>query len=732
MSICNKHLQEKLDLLSSYYVSDNSDFLALVAYAVEAVAEVIPACSQVSLWVDSTTQDGFVCAALYKQNCGLLDAQYVVPKKAFNALFTEAQKQCMFDASQLQERPETRLLRDNYLAACNITMSVATAIRFNGQLVAVLNCEYEQASSVSADEKQFLFELGERLSFAYLQHEYEKISQEQQSLNAIQQRLFIYSPDAILILKEGLIQACNKSALVLFSATDRQQLVGLSPVALSPEYQPCGQTSQSLADKMMLPENSSFERFDWVYDKLSGESFDAEMSLSTVAIGGDGQEMAIIRDISQQKRHQQKLKHLAYSCALTGLANRAALLEFCDETIAQDEVALSLLALDINNFKSINQSLGQATGDAVLQEVARRLQAFFEDYEDHCVARIGGNEFAVALTKNSNKMKLRLQAESLRHQLEQPVMLDDMALSIAATISICAYPEDGIYTGDVLGALSLSMEAARSSFVAIKVAGQANENTAEVRRLLLTQLETAINDDQLSLYYQPKLDLSSNRCIGFEALLRWHHPDKGLVPPGDFIPLVEKTRLITPLTHWVIKSACQQLHKWLQINPETVVAVNLSTRNLLDQNLPGFIAKELALYNIAPRHLQLEVTESSMMADPERSIQTINDLHDLGTPLSIDDYGTGHSSLAYLRSLPVQVLKIDKTFIADVLKFEHDRIIVESIITLAHSLGLSVVAEGVEDKETLAYLSKIGCDEIQGYYFSHPLPAADAASFLQR
>ncbi|NRB40535.1 MAG: sensor domain-containing phosphodiesterase [Pseudomonadales bacterium] len=440
----------------------------------------------------------------------------------------------------------------------------------------------------------------------------------------------------------------------------------------------------------------------------------------------------VIAEVSEQNNTQEKLKQLAYQCGLTALANRSALMEYCNSQIAMADGQLSLLSVDVNNFKSINHTLGEAAGDAVLVAIAQRLKHFFVANENVYIARVGGNEFVVAVSQNSNKMKLRLQAESLRHQLEQPVLLEDMALSIAVTIGICAYREDGLLTGDLLAALSLAMEQARCEFVPIKVAGQANGNNADVRRLLITQLETAIQNDQLSLYYQPKLKLDGETCIGFEALIRWNHPEKGLVPPAQFIPMVEKTRLITPLTHWVIKQACAQLQQWLKINPDIIIAINLSTRNLLDQNLPSFIKKQLELHDIDAKHLQLEVTESSMMADPERSIETMEQLHKLGTPLAIDDYGTGHSSLAYLRTLPVQVLKIDRTFIAEVLKFEHDRIIVESIINLAHSLGLQVVAEGVEDWETQDYLAGIGCDETQGYYFSRPLPANLAKYFLSR
>lgn len=693
----------------------------------------LPDCARVCLWMrgEGAQKRGFHRVAQLglsqdqsETNSGWLESD-------FPAFFSALHHQPLIDASQAQVDSRTVELSETYLQPLKIQALLCVPIHFENQVVGVLCAEYRQYSEWSAELKQLLVEVAGLLGLVHSDVRHKALLERQKHVFQVQNTLIDNAPDAIFLLNDGCIINANEAATQLFGADSAEQLLGLMPAELSPVMQDSGERSDIAAESIITSVLSGqYQRYEWKHQRLDGQDFYTEVTLSRLPGKNMGVIVGLMRDLTPIKQQQEKLNSLAYGCALTGLANRQASMEFCSALLDQEVPNFTLLSIDLNNFKSINQSLGTAAGDAVLCQVARRLQDFFGGSDNVCIARVGGNEFAVILTENSNKMKLRLQAEKLRKQLESPIAVEDMQLSIGVTIAICEYPEDGRSIDQLLRSLSMTQEYARSRFSPIMAFSKSHDDPSEVRRLLITQLERAIDYGELSLFYQPKIDLQSRRCTSFEALIRWKHPEKGLVPPDQFIPQVEKTRLITPLTRWVIRTACQQLQSWLPLQKDLSIAVNLSTRNLLDQNLPGFIQQQLDEFGLAPEHLHLEITESSMMADPERALKTLHALHDLGTPLVIDDYGTGHSSLAYLRSLPVQTLKVDRTFICEVQHHSHDRIIVESIITLAHNLNLSVVAEGVEDDESLNYLADIGCDAVQGYVISRPLPAEEAANFL--
>jgi len=386
--------------------------------------------------------------------------------------------------------------------------------------------------------------------------------------------------------------------------------------------------------------------------------------------------------------------------------------------------AFALCILDLDGFKEINDTLGHDAGDVLLREVARRLSNGVRPGD--LVARLGGDEFALLLQNVDAAIATRV-AEQLSGLLAHGFELGGQRLDVRASIGIAVHPTDGQDPATLLRRADLAMYVAKRSHATSVVFAPEQDQDSTERLTLLSELREAIETDQLVLYYQPKQDLSRGLVTGAEALVRWQRPDRGIIPPDRFIPLAEQTGLIGPLTDWVLRAAVQQAHIWQREHPEMRVAVNLSMRNLQDPDLAQKIAGLLQRW---PAQLDVEITESALMADPERALATLLALSDVGLRIAIDDFGTGYSSLAYLKRLPVDVLKIDRSFVRDLHTNTNDQIIVRSTIDLAHNLGLRVVAEGVEDAIAADVLREFGCDEIQGYYLSRPVPPREFEGWL--
>jgi len=433
------------------------------------------------------------------------------------------------------------------------------------------------------------------------------------------------------------------------------------------------------------------------------------------------------------QRQAAENAHQALHDALTGLPNRTMLRDRTDQAIHQADrelVPAALLLIDLDRFKEVNDTLGHHYGDQLLVQVGERLQAALRQVDT--VARLGGDEFAVLLPRIETGEGATTVARKLQDVLEEPFLLEDLALDVEASIGVAVYPQHGSDADELLQHADIAMYVAKETHAGFVLFDPAQDQHSPRRLALLGELRRAIESDQLVLHYQPKVDAHSGRVLGVEALVRWQHPDHGLIPPGEFIPLAERTGLIGPLTHYVLDAALRQCQQWRQAGHELAVAVNISARRLLDVEFPDEVASLLARWEVPARLLVVEITESTIMADPDRALEILGRLDAMGVQLSIDDFGTGYSSMAYLKSLPVHELKVDRSFVTQMNSDSRDAVIVRSTIDLGRNLGLRVVAEGVEDQTTLQELDVLGCDAIQGYYVSRPVPPDDLIRWLEQ
>lgn len=431
------------------------------------------------------------------------------------------------------------------------------------------------------------------------------------------------------------------------------------------------------------------------------------------------------------RKNAQTLHHRAFHDALTGLPNRSLLHDRIEQAIraAQRETRpLALLLLDLNRFKEVNDTFGHSEGDLLLQEVGTRLQGVLR--ESDTVARLGGDEFAILLPA-TDCVGAREVADKVLMELDRPFARGDHTLDMGASAGIALYPEHSTDAAGLLRCADVAMYAAKLNGSGSAVYAADEDRYSAARLALISDLRRAIEQEQLELHYQPKIDLDSGEVTGVEALARWRHPERGFVPPGQFVQLAEHTGLIKPLTLWVIGDALRQCREWRDAGTEVNVAVNLSARNLHDPSLPDHVAELLQRWEAEAGWLEVEITESAIMADPARAREILTRLHELGVTISIDDFGTGYTSLSFLNHLPVDEIKIDRTFVTDVSANEDNAFIVQSIIVLGHHLRLDVVAEGVEDQEGLEVLRGMKCDVAQGYYLSRPLPADQCATWLE-
>ena len=430
--------------------------------------------------------------------------------------------------------------------------------------------------------------------------------------------------------------------------------------------------------------------------------------------------------------------HQAMHDELTGLPNRACFFDRTDQALRQagrDGSTTAVLLFDLDRFKEINDTLGHKYGDRVLYEVGPRIRAGLR--EGDTLARLGGDEFCVLLPRVEGLGTALQVAQRIITLLQAPFEIDGMNLAVDASCGIAIAPEDGDSADLLLQRADVAMYVAKDAHADVVIYDDALDVNTPARLALLGELRTAIAHEQLVLHYQPKAELGSGRVEGVEALIRWAHPTLGLLSPDQFIPLAEHTGLIMPLTSWVLDTALRQLRQWQHelggSSPaELSMAINLSTRSLLDDAFPAEVVAALDRWGVPAHLLELEITESAIMVDPGRAHRLLTELAAVGVKLTIDDFGTGYSSLAYLKDLPVDQLKIDRSFVLNMQDDQNDAIIVRSVIDLGHNLGLKTVAEGIEDIGTWRQLARLGCDSAQGFFVARPMPADELSSWGHR
>lgn len=532
--------------------------------------------------------------------------------------------------------------------------------------------------------------------------------------------------DAIFIMDDnGKIREANRAAIAMFGH-DEFGLRGRSIVTLI------------ASAKNLLPRESmqfapvpDAGRSEMIARRLDGTEFPVEIMIRQMVTETSCHQIAFVRDITERKAHQRELEHLASHDSLTELPNRGHFLRTLREAIRSAEHSggpFALLLLDLNRFKEINDTLGHHVGDNLLREIAGRLKKPLRRTD--MIARLGGDEFAILLNPAPDRALVSAIAKGLQDAFDTPLHYEDMDLDLGASIGAAFFPEDSVKAEELVQKADVAMYSAKRASEPMAFYDRAMDRHY-VRHLTMTgDLKRAIENGDLALHYQPKIDIERGVVIGVESLLRWKHPLYGFVPPDEFVRIAENTGLIHKLTDWVLEAAFAQCARWHAAGNKLNVAINLSARSLHDNELSSRINALLEKYEIAPEFIVLEITEGAIMADPERARAIIGRLHDRGLKLSIDDFGTGYSSLGYLKKLPVNELKIDKSFVFEMTTNEGDRVIVKSTIDLAHNLGLSVVAEGVENAETLGALRALRADVAQGYFMSKPLPAADFNEWL--
>ncbi|MBA3689964.1 MAG: EAL domain-containing protein [Actinobacteria bacterium] len=426
-------------------------------------------------------------------------------------------------------------------------------------------------------------------------------------------------------------------------------------------------------------------------------------------------------ELAEREREKE---HQAMHDALTGLPNRTLFQHRLQEAIAdaeRDGTALGVMIMDLDHFKEINDTLDHHYGDLLLQEIGPRLSSVLRP--EDLMARLGGDEFGVVLPELSEDHIAIRVAERLIEEMEHPVVVEGIALDVSASIGIATFPLHSDDVETLLRRADVAMYAAKESGGGYEVYSSALDKNSPSRLTLIGQVRPAIDNEEFFLHYQPKARLADGRVTGVEALIRWQHPERGLVPPDEFIPLVERTVLLRPLTQFVLDEALRQWHQWSHAGIQLEVAVNLSPRSLLDPQLPDVVGQFLERWGVPPRFLTLELTESFLMSDSGRSLGVLAELSNIGVMLSIDDFGTGYSSLSYLKRLPIGEIKIDRSFVMNMHESANDAMIVRATVELGRNLGLRVVAEGVETQDAWDQLAELRCDVAQGYFLCRPIPA---------
>jgi diguanylate cyclase (GGDEF)-like protein/PAS domain S-box-containing protein len=438
------------------------------------------------------------------------------------------------------------------------------------------------------------------------------------------------------------------------------------------------------------------------------------------------------RDVTERMRAEERVQYLANYDVLTGLPNRSLMQDRLTQTVAnahRNRLRVALMHIDLDRFKVVNETLGHYVGDVLLKQAAERMRKMTNGADT--VARVGGDEFTIVFPHVTSLQTLSAAAEILLDDLARPFPGDGQELFVSASVGISIYPDDASTADELIkhadAAMSTAKQVGRNNFQFF-TPGMNHE--AEDRMLIEAGLRNAIQRDELSLVYQPKIDLATRRMFGAEALLRWKHPKLGMISPSHFVPVAEEVGLVGQIGEWVLHTACRQIRQWQDAGYSLQLAVNVSARQFQDYDVAELVKDILRDTGVLAQNLEIELTESAVMSDAESSIVTLERLAALGVQIAIDDFGTGYSSLSYLKRLPLDVLKIDQSFVRDISSDPNDAAIVRAIITLARSLGIKVIAEGVENEAQLAFLNAYGCNYAQGYLFGKPLTAAQVVRLI--
>ncbi|MEX6501430.1 putative bifunctional diguanylate cyclase/phosphodiesterase [Pseudomonas zhanjiangensis] len=664
---------------------------------------------------------------LYRSDSASHEAPPPIPACAYPAYLRALQDGRAIDADDAWRDPRTRELREDYLEPQGIGALLDASIRVGGEVVGVLCLEHVGPPRAwQADEIAFAGELADQ--YAQVLNDQQRRSAAS-SLHLFQRAVEQSASAFILVDRDGRVEYVNPSftAITLYSA-DEVQGRRLSELP----------ALENLADLLFDAHANLSQHNSWQGGfqcrRKNLQPYWGQLSLSKVhdQDGNLTHYIGIYEDVTESHQAQQRIEHLAFTDNLTGLGNRYAFIRALENRFAAaDQRPISLLLVDIDNFKRINDSLGHQTGDKLLVSLSRRLRNSLG--ADDIIARFASNEFAI-LQPGADLPRAQQLARLVLSTLDKPLFVDNQLISVTGSVGLACTPEHGHDPQTLMKHAGLALHKAKANGKhQLQVFTEALNAEADNKLFVESNLRRALTQNQLQVFYQPKLCLKSGQLVGLEALLRWLHPEKGMIGPDQFIGVAEETGLIIPIGKWVARQACRMSKQLSAAGLGTLqVAINLSPKQFSDPDLVGSIAAILREEQLAPAQLELELTESLLLEASDDTRQQLSHLKSLGLTLAMDDFGTGYSSLSYLKKFPIDVIKIDRSFIKDIPENQDDMEITSAVIAMAHKLKLEVVAEGVETAAQLAFLRRQHCDIGQGYLFDRPIAGGELLNSLRR
>lgn len=751
----------------------NGDRAIILQRLMEAAARTLGA-ARASMWVYDPSHTRLECIDLYEQNSQRHSRGVTVNIGEYPAYFAALAGNRPIAAADACRDPRTREFSAGYLRPLGIGALLDVPIRRGDKLIGVVCHEHiGDVRTWTTDEQNFATSIAHLVSLEFEATERERaediVAGEAQILEMIARGVELSEVLLAIIHSVELRIPTLRASVLLYDPSKKTMLFGaaatLPPVysaavngaAVGPDASPCGIAMYARA-RVIVPDllaeeqwqpywplaNQLGVRASWSLPIInSGNEVLGTLSLLSVNTGVPTTANYEILDRAvrlaeiaiDRMQAQARIAYLAHHDSLTGIANRATFnLRLTEALIgaAPRQRSVGVAFIDVDRFKNINDSLGHETGDALLRAVAERLAECIR--RGDTLARLGGDEFSLVLADMGHPEDAAVVAQKIVASFAQPFQVAGQELFVTASVGVALYPNDGADADTLLKNADIAMyrakEGGRNTFQFFT----AEMNQKISRRLAIEHhLRKALVRNELSLHYQPQVNLHNGRVMGVEALLRWDHPDLGSVSPAEFIPVAEETGLIMPIGEWVLRTACVQQRAWEVEGVRGLkMSVNLSARQFQQKNLAEVVMGVLAATDLSPESLTLELTESALMQNAEYAVAALNSLHAQGIGLSVDDFGTGYASLSYLKRFPIDVLKIDRSFVNDITTDPDDAAIAQAIITMAHSLGISVLAEGVETTEQLAFLTHHDCDAMQGYYFSRPVPAAACGLLLKQ
>ncbi len=707
--------QQNLILHLAQYQYRSTDSVSEAAELISKAAADIYEVERASIWMLGST--GLLePLALYSRKNQCHQPATALDIKAFPNYLSALHSGRAIDAHDALRDPRTTELRDSYLQPLQIGAMLDASIRVDGEVVALLCLEHTGTQRVwQNDEVAFAGELADQFGHVLINQQRRSAAS---ALHVYRRAVEQSSSGFILINSAGLVEYINSS----FSA-----------ITLFSEDEVCNKHLSELAalfdfDAMLSEARASLAKHNSWQGELktrrkNKEPYWGHLSISKVLddAGQITHYIGIYEDISESKLTLQRIEKLAYTDSVTKTGNRAFLLRSLDERLGEPSaVPRSLLMVDIDNFKRINDSLGHQIGDKLLSSLARRLTNSLAP--GATLARFASNEFGILLD-GVDLVAAQRTAHMLLSTLDKPLFVDGQLFNITASIGLACAPEHGRDPKTLLQNAGLALHKAKANGKhQLQVFTTVMNAEASFKHFLEINLRRALAQDELEVYYQPKLCLRSGRLLGMEALLRWNHPEQGMISPDHFISVAEETGLILPIGKWLLREACRQVHRLDAAGlPPLKVAVNLSPRQFSDPDLVGAIREILEDENLPCNRMELELTESLLLDATESTRQQLIELKSLGLSLAMDDFGTGYSSLSYLKKFPIDVIKVDRSFVMDIPANQDDMEIVSAVIAMAHKLNIKVVAEGIESSAQLAFLRKQNCDIGQGYLFDRPI-----------